>query len=67
MHSAKLLEDFQALKTNLFNINQITSILLALARSESSQTETVNLTAELESLIIYQFDFLLAASDKKLS
>ena len=58
--------NFDTVAEAVANINQITSILLALARSESSQTETVNLTAELESLIINQFDFLLAEAGKNL-
>ena len=58
--------NFDTVAEAVANINQITSILLALARSESSQTETVNLTAELESLIINQFDFLLAEAGKHL-
>jgi signal transduction histidine kinase len=58
--------NFDTVAEAVANINQITSILLALARSESSQKEVVNLTAELESLIINQFDFLLAESDKQL-
>ncbi|TLX48468.1 hypothetical protein C1E24_03195 [Pseudoalteromonas phenolica] len=58
--------NFSKVAEAVANINQITSILLALARSESSQTEVVNLTAELESLIINQFDFLLAEADKHL-
>ncbi|MAD88487.1 MAG: hypothetical protein CMK64_02185 [Pseudoalteromonas sp.] len=58
--------NFDTVAKAVANINQITSILLALARSESSQTEVVNLTAELESLIIKQFDFLLAQADKHL-
>ena len=58
--------NFDTVAEAVANINQITSILLALARSESSQTETVNLTAELEFLIINQFDFLLAEAGKHL-
>lgn len=58
--------NFDTVTEAVANINQITSILLALARSESSQTETVNLTAELEFLIINQFDFLLAEAGKHL-
>lgn len=58
--------NFDTVAEAVANINQITSILLALARSESNQTEVVNLTAELESLIIHQFDFLLAEADKHL-
>jgi len=58
--------NFDTVTEAVANINQITSILLALARSESSQTETVNLTAELECLIINQFDFLLTEAGKHL-
>jgi signal transduction histidine kinase len=58
--------NFDTVAEAVANINQITSILLALARSESSQIEVVNLTAELESLIIHQFDFLLAQANKHL-
>ena len=56
--------DFDTVAEAVANMNQITSILLALARSESSKTEVVNLTAELESLIINQFDFLLVEAGK---
>lgn len=58
--------NFDTVAEAVANINQITSILLALARSESNQTGVVNLTAELESLIINQFDFFLTEAGKHL-
>lgn len=58
--------DFDTVTEAVASINQITSILLALARSESSQTMEVNLTAELESLIVNKFDFLLEQASKQI-
>lgn len=58
--------DFVKVDAAVTNINQITSILLALARAESSQLSEVNLTAELETLIVEQFDFLLQQANKEI-